>query len=181
MPALLLLPTYYTESSSIPSPLPCCTARLANSHKQFELHSQFWKPLRDIGLWQHPRRLQNKTKFTTKDDPREISPPRIIQSSNYYMEMHDGTFPSVYDNVRRLDNFRSFLVHVRLINTCPVTMSEQKRAADDLKISAFIASDEMVSATHLRLQYHTADEHVLYSRQTLLALETNVFCAGVWR
>ena len=94
MPALLLLPAYYTESSSIPSPLPCCTP-CQQPYKQFELHSWFWKLLKDIGLWQHPRHLQNKTKFTAKDDCSEIFPPRIIPSSNYYMEIHDWTFRSL--------------------------------------------------------------------------------------
>ena len=75
--------------------LRCLAARLANNSEQFELHSQFRKLLRDIGLWQHPGHLQNKTKFTTKDDPSEIFPPRIIPSSNYYMEIHDGTFPLI--------------------------------------------------------------------------------------
>ena len=72
--------------------LRCLAAHLVNNSKQFELHSRFWKLLRDIGLWQHPRDLQNKRKFTTKDDPRETFPTRIIPSSNYYMEIHDGTF-----------------------------------------------------------------------------------------
>ena len=75
--------------------LRCLAARLANNSEQFELHSQFRKLPRDIGLWQHPGHLQNKTKFTTKDDPSEIFPPRIIPSSNYYMEIHDGTFPLI--------------------------------------------------------------------------------------
>ena len=94
MPALHLLPTYCTESSSIPSPLPCCMP-CQQQYKQFELHSWFWKLLRDIGLWQHPHHLQNKTKFTAKDDPSEIFPLCIMPSSNCYMEIHDGTFPLI--------------------------------------------------------------------------------------
>ena len=94
---------------------------------------------------------------------------------------HMVTKCSPYDNVRTPDIFRSFLARVRSINACPVTMSERRRAADELKTSAFIASNEIVVATQLRIRYHTADELVLYSRRTLLALETNVFRAGVWR
>ena len=30
----------------------------------------FCKLLRDVGLWQHPRHLENKTNITTKDDPQ---------------------------------------------------------------------------------------------------------------
>ena len=75
--------------------LHCLAAHLANNNKQFVLHSRFCKLLRDIGLWQHPHHLQNKTKFTTKEDPWEIFPPHIIPSSNYYTEIHDGTFPLI--------------------------------------------------------------------------------------
>ena len=79
-----------------PTFLLCClSACLANNSKQFELHSQFWKLLRDIGLWQHPHHLQNIRKFTTKYYPRKIFLPRIIPSSNYYIEIHDGTFPLI--------------------------------------------------------------------------------------
>ena len=42
-------------------------------------------------------------------------------------------------------------------------MSKQRRATDDLKMNMFIACDEGVSAIHLQLQYHTAEEAVLYS------------------
>ena len=77
MPALLLLPEYYTEPSSIPSPLPC---------------QQHYKQLRDTNYWQHLCHLQNKAKVSAKDDTSEIFQLRIIPSSNYYMEIHDGTF-----------------------------------------------------------------------------------------
>ena len=35
----------------------------------------------------------------------------------------------------------------------------QRNALASLVHDAFIASDEIVSATHLQIQYHTADEH----------------------
>ena len=55
-----------------------------------------------------------------------------------------------------------------------------------LQTNAFIGSDEIVSAIHLQILYHTAGEHVyrysdkrvLYWRRTLLVLETNSFGAG---
>ena len=76
---------------------------------------------------------------------------------------------SAYDNVRTPDIFRSFLARVRSrvrsINACLVTISEQMRAADELKTSVFIASDKLVFTTHLRIWYHTADEQILYSRR----------------
>ena len=89
----------------------CLAARLANNRKQFELQSQFCTLLRDIGLWQHPRHLQNKTKFTTKDDPREIFPPRIIPSSNYYMEIHHRTFPLIAASQKVLPKPKGNPVH----------------------------------------------------------------------
>ena len=79
---------------------------------------------------------------------------------------------SAYDNVRTSDNFRSILPRVRSINACPVTMSERRRAPDELQTNAFIASDEIVSATHLRIRFHIADECVLCWRRT------NPFGAG---
>ena len=88
---------------------------------------------------------------------------------------------SPYNNIRTPEIFRSFLAHVRSINACPVMMSEWNRAADELKMNALIASDGIVSATHLRIRYDTADECVLYSRWTLLVLELNMFRTGVWR
>ena len=46
----------------------------------------------------------------------------------------------------------------------------------------FISSDEIVTATHLQIRYHTADEHVYRLRRmcfmTVLALETNTFHTG---
>ena len=55
---------------------------------------------------------------------------------------------SAYDIVRTPDIFRSFLARVRSINACPVTMSERKRGANELKTKAFIANNEIVSTTH---------------------------------
>ena len=54
---------------------------LANNSKRFKLFRQFWQLLRDIGIWQHPQHLANKTKITTRDDPHEILPLCIIQVS----------------------------------------------------------------------------------------------------
>ena len=90
MPALRLLPaesSRTTESSSIPFLLPC-----QQQCKEFELHSLLWKLLRDTGYWQHLRHLQHKAKVSAEDDSSEIFLPRIIPSSNCYMEIHDGTF-----------------------------------------------------------------------------------------
>ena len=91
MPVLLLFPTYYTDSSSIPSPLPCCTPC-----QQFELHSHaVLETAKGHRLMAASTSPAKKTKFTIKDDLSEIFPPRIIPSSNYYMEIHDGTFPLI--------------------------------------------------------------------------------------
>ena len=82
---------------------------------------------------------------------------------------------SACDNVWTPDIFHSILPSVRSINTCPVTMSEGKRAAAKLQTNTFIARDDIESAIHLQIQYYTADKHILYWRQTLLAY---VFHAG---
>ena len=67
----------------------------------------FWKLLRDIGLWQRPRHLENKTKITTKDDPRGniATMHNTIKSySNYYMEIHDKTFLFIVASQKILPN-----------------------------------------------------------------------------
>ena len=67
----------------------------------------FWKLLRDIGLWQHPRHLENKTKITTKDDPwgNIATMHNTIKSySNYYMEIHDKTFLFIAASQKILPN-----------------------------------------------------------------------------
>ena len=91
--------------------LRCLAACLANISKQFERYSRFWKLLRDIGIWQHLCHLQNKTKFTTKDDPKKIFPPHLIPSSNGYLEIHDGTFPLIGASQKILPKSKGDLVH----------------------------------------------------------------------
>ena len=73
----------------------------------------------------------------------QIAIPYEYQS--LLVRLHDT---SAYDNVWSPDIFWSFLARVGSINVCPVTMSERKRAAEEMKMSAFIASDEMGVATN---------------------------------
>ena len=47
-----------------------------------------------------------------------------------------------------------------------------------LHTNAFIASNEIASAIHLRIQHHTADKRVYSWRRTRFVLETNTFGAG---
>ena len=47
------------------------------------------------------------------------------------------------------------------------------------KTNALITSDKIVSVTHFWIRYHTADGCILCWRRILLALETNVFHAGM--
>ena len=66
-------------------------------------------------------------------------------------------------------------------------MSEPKRAAGELQENLFITSDEIFSATHLRIPYHAVEECVfervlcwLLETNTFGAMETNIFRNGVW-
>jgi hypothetical protein len=47
---------------------------LANNTKRYKLYKQFWKLLKQLGLWSHPVYASRKSLLTTLQDPREVMP-----------------------------------------------------------------------------------------------------------
>ena len=118
-PCVILSPPVFLVGSCAPS--------LANNSDQFKLYRQFWKLLRDTGLWQYPQYLEMQ--ITARDDPHEFPPLCIIQVNiTAIITLRYTTRPSVH--CRKLQDatltLRGFpmstivphLVHFRYPCTC---------------------------------------------------------------
>ncbi|KAL5472993.1 hypothetical protein EMCRGX_G027433 [Ephydatia muelleri] len=81
-PCIIRRPPVFLTGRAVPS--------LANDRKWYKLYQQFWKLVKDLGLWDHPTYLARKGLVTHPLDRREIM-PKCVQNVN------DPTF--VLENV----------------------------------------------------------------------------------
>ena len=72
-PCIIRRPPVFLTGRAVPS--------LANDRKQYKLYQQFWKLLKDLGLWDHPTYLARKGLVTHPLDRREIM-PKCVQNVN---------------------------------------------------------------------------------------------------
>ena len=70
-PCVVVLPPDFLRGSASPHD--------ANAGKRHELYRQFWKLLRDLGVWRDEEYLARKEQRTVRDDRRDILPNCIIQ------------------------------------------------------------------------------------------------------
>ena len=72
-PCIIRRPPVFLTGRAVPS--------LANDRKRYKLYQQFWKLLKDLGLWDHPTYLARKGLVTHPLDRREIM-PKSVQNVN---------------------------------------------------------------------------------------------------
>ena len=72
-PCIIRRPPVFLTGRAVPS--------LANDRKRYKLYQQFWKLLKDLGLWDHPTYLARKGLVTHPLDRREIM-PKCVQNVN---------------------------------------------------------------------------------------------------
>eukprot|EP00731_Ephydatia_muelleri_P017073 Em0010g171a len=70
-PCIIRRPPVFLTGRAVPS--------LANDRKRYKLYQQFWKLLKDLGLWDHPTYLARKGLVTHPLDRREIM-PKCVQN-----------------------------------------------------------------------------------------------------
>ena len=54
---------------------------IRNNNHRYKLYRQFWRALKDLGLWSDGRYLTRKREVTLLTDPREIIPVCIVNVS----------------------------------------------------------------------------------------------------
>ena len=74
-PCIIRRPPVFLTGRAVPS--------LANDRKRYKLYQQFWKLLKDLGLWDHPTYLARKGLVTHPLDRREIMPKCV--------QVHEGS------------------------------------------------------------------------------------------
>ena len=72
-PCIIRRPPVFLTGRAVPS--------LAYDRKRYKLYQQFWKLLKDLGLWDHPTYLARKGLVTHPLDRREIM-PKCVQNVN---------------------------------------------------------------------------------------------------
>jgi hypothetical protein len=65
-----------------------CDPHPANANKRHGLYRQFWRLLKDLGLWRDPEYLSRKETRTTRADRREVMPLCILKVS--LIEKHNA-------------------------------------------------------------------------------------------
>ena len=58
---------------------------ICNNTHRYRLYRQFWKALKELGLWNNSQYLARKREVTLVADPREIIPLCIVNLRTHYL------------------------------------------------------------------------------------------------